>query len=386
MIGLIWPHMELSEAKAWIQKQEGRALELVSSLSDINSWSYNPQGIQKIRTEILKAFSPLNSFQEELESALIFSKRGESSRKVLLGGHLDTVHTAESPFQVCLEIEGRLIGPGVADMKGGLVVLLIALQAFEQCSVSKKIGWQVIISSDEEIGSSGSLPIWEKAAKEFDFALLYEPSYPDGSFVKERMGSYNVLAQFKGVKAHAGRDFSQGRSANRALAEWVYKAFEEGKRFQGLQVNAGEIKGGYAINVIPSEAYCKMNFRSFNPDDLSAFFDLLNQSATKIAHSHEVQAEIQLLNHKPPKRMDPNALKLFSRLEKAALSLKHPFKTVSTGGVCDGNTLQALGLPTIDTMGVIGGNIHTNEEYMVKKSLIERALLTFELLWNFANE
>ena len=101
MIGLIWPHMELTEAKAWIQKQEGRALELVSSLSDINSWSYNPQGIQKIRTEILKAFSPLNSFQEELESALIFSKRVESSRKVLLGGHLDTVHTAESPFQAC---------------------------------------------------------------------------------------------------------------------------------------------------------------------------------------------------------------------------------------------------------------------------------------------
>jgi glutamate carboxypeptidase len=386
MIGLIWPHMELSAAKTWVKGQEEAAIQLLSSLSEINSWSYNTQGIQKIRTEISKAFSPLNSFQEGLESVLKFSKRMHAKKKVLLGGHLDTVHTSDSPFQACIETEENLIGPGVADMKGGLIALLIALEAFEQCDGCENIGWQVIISSDEEIGSSKSLPTWEEAAKQFDFALLFEPSYPDGSFVSERMGSYNVRAEFKGKKAHAGRDFFEGRSANRAMAEWIYKAFQEGGKIQGLQVNAGEVKGGNAINVIPSEAYCKMNFRSYNGEDLSAYFKHLQQVGIGTEESQDVEVKVELLNQKPPKRLNPKARSLFASLERAATALKQPFKTIATGGVCDGNTLQACGLPTIDTMGVIGGKIHTNEEYMVKKSLIERALLTLELLWNFAHE
>ncbi|MFV0340010.1 MAG: M20/M25/M40 family metallo-hydrolase [Parachlamydiaceae bacterium] len=378
--------MELSAAKAWVKGQEVAAIQLLSSLSEINSWSYNPQGIQKIRTEILKVFSPLNSFQEELETVLKFSKRMDASKKVLLGGHLDTVHASDSPFQACIETEDNLIGPGVTDMKGGLVALLIALEAFEQCDGCEKIGWQVLISSDEEIGSQGSLQAWQEAAKQSHIALLFEPSYPDGSFVSERMGSYNVMAEFKGRKAHAGRDFSDGRSANRAMAEWIYTAFREGEKIKGLQINAGEVKGGHAINVIPSDAFCKMNFRSFNAGDLSQFFQLLQSAGKEISEAQDVEVKVDLLNFKPPKNFSSDTKRLFASLEKAASALNQPFKTVATGGVCDGNTLQACGVPTIDTMGVIGGKIHTNEEYMVKKSLIERALLTLELLWNYAHE
>lgn len=378
--------MGISLAKNWIAEHENEGMALVSTLSSINSWSHYPEGIKKTRSEIIHAFGALNSFHEEVGPLLSFRKRKDAPKQVLLGGHLDTVHATDSPFQSCLDNGDLLIGPGVTDMKGGLVVLFLALMAFEKYQKTDSVGWQVLISSDEEIGSPLSASYWSEAAQHFDFGLLYEPAYPDGSFVSERMGSYNILTEVKGLKAHAGRDFSLGKSANRALVEWIYKCFEEGKKFPGLQINAGEIKGGHAANVIPDEALCKLNLRSFNPDDLKQFATFLNNLGQEIANQQGVQLKVTILNQKPPKLLDPVTSALFDRLQKAVQALGQPYKLVKSGGVCDGNLLQAAGLPTIDTMGVIGSGIHTNQESMVKKSLVEKAWLTLEILWGYSEE
>lgn len=384
MVQLVSAIMGLSLAKNWIVENESEGIALVSTLSGINSWSHHPEGIKKCRMALIQAFASLNSFQEDVGPLLAFSKRNKAPKQVLLGGHLDTVHSNDSPFQSVTETMDRLIGPGVTDMKGGLVALLMALQAYERFQENDNLGWKVLISSDEEIGSPESTPYWIETAKRFDFGLLYEPAYPDGSFVSERMGSYNILAEVSGKMAHAGRDFSLGKSANRALVEWVYKCFEEGKKHPTLQINAGEIKGGHAANVIPDHAFCKLNLRSYNSDELAHFASFLENIGHEISIQQDVQIKVSILNQKPPKLVDSATSALFDRLEKATRALGQPFKLIKSGGVCDGNILQAAGLPTIDTMGVIGGGIHTNQEYMVKKSLVEKALLTLEILWSYS--
>ena len=122
--------------------------------------------------------------------ALLFTKRENAKRKILLGGHMDTVFEKASPFQkVTKADDGHLIGPGIIDMKGGLMVMLAALCAFEKSAAAKNLGWQVLITPDEEVGSPSSAPLWVKLAKTNPVALIFEPSLPDGSLIDRSKGS-----------------------------------------------------------------------------------------------------------------------------------------------------------------------------------------------------
>lgn len=385
--------MTLSSAKNWIATQHPKALLLLEEFCAINSHTKNLEGLSTMRMRLIEAFSELGGTvteipcaknSEPLGSIIAFEKRPEAPLQVLLGGHMDTVHSQNSPFQHCENDKLRLIGPGAVDMKGGLVVMLYALLAFEKNQKNQRLGWKIVINADEEIGSPGSRPYWRSLASSYDFGLLFEPSYADGAFVDKRKGSINLLVEVNGRSSHAGRDFSMGRSANTGIVKFLTALFEAGSYYPDLTINAGEIHGGTAANVVPDYAYARINLRSFHEKDLSHILQDIEQIQIEVGEREELTFRQTIESNTPPKEMTPQLDQLFKAVEETAKELKMPFSMRSSGGVCDGNALMEAGLINIDTMGVIGGKMHTDEEYMDKQSLSDRAQLTLQLLWNFA--
>lgn len=317
--------------------------------------------------------------------ALKIQKHPHAPTSVLLAGHMDTVYGIHHPFQKMTEITPeRLRGPGVADMKGGLLVMFKALQALEESPFSGKLGWEVIINPDEEIGSPGSSYLFAEAAKRHSFGLVYEPAFPDGSLVSSRKGSVNYTLIAKGRSAHAGRDFHLGRNAIIALARCVAEIDTLSSIEQGTTVNVAHFTSHFPSNIVPDLASCRINVRSRTLQEL----DNVDQQIHQISKSYSKNGiDITLFQEtsSPPKPFDGPQQDLYSAVKETGeiLGLKLPL--IESGGTCDGARLYAHGLPNIDSMGVVGGGLHTPEEYCITESIIERAKLSALLLLRIAS-
>lgn len=293
----------------------------------------------------------------DLGKALYIQKRKEAPIQIFLSGHMDTVFPVDSLFQKVTKISAnKWRGPGITDMKGGLLVILEALKILEQSPYKKYVGWKVFIDPDEEIGSPGSQDHILQLAQGSLAALVFEPAFADGSLVSSRKGSINLTLISKGKKAHAGRDFEKGENAILKLAR-LMTALEKSR---GVNVNFGAISGGEAFNIVPDLAQLKVNIRGDKQIDLTKFLEdldsyIADKQITKILHSHR--------GPKP-----------FDKATKNLLTQIHPeIKVKSSGGVSDGNLLASLEIPVLDTLGVVGGLIHTHEEYIELDSLYDRS-------------
>lgn len=381
--------METAKALQWLDKQKQEATKLLIKWASINSWSENPSGLAKMAEVLKESFSPLSDTTEEIKlpdwdkkplgKALLFTKRSAASQKILLGGHMDTVYPPNSPFQSCKQEGSNLIGPGVADMKGGLVVLYLALAAFEK--TNPDLGWITVINPDEEIGSPGSRNLWKQQAKEVKLALLFEPSFPDGALVKARKGSMNFHLSVTGTPAHAGRDFHKGKSAIKAISLFIHEAYSLSEKYADLSLNVAGLHSDSPLNVVASEASCMINIRSFDLADLEKLKHDLELLSAAIGKKTETSFRLDLSLQKQPKPFTKETEALFKQLELAG---EIKLSTRESGGLSDGNVLAEAKLPCIDTLGVIGGNLHTPNEYMEIESMIERAKLIFLFLNQFA--
>lgn len=357
-------------------------IEILTRWASINTGSLHLLGLEKLAADIAKTFSSLGTF--ELISTpqgplLRLQKRPDAKKQVLLGGHLDTVYSPSHPFQaITRQNEEWLQGPGVADMKGGLLVLLAALQEFEK--EERTLGWEILLSPDEEIGSPGSAPFYVAAAKKHQAALIFEPSPPDGSFINRRKGSANYRLMCQGKEAHAGRDFFEGKNAISALIQALMPLEKFSHQKRETTLNIGKIEGGETANIVPSFASCIFNFRYLKPEELESFEMELEGYLAAIEETRGVTFSIEKTASRPPKPYDAPAQHLFSLLERVCHTENLPFSLRSSGGVTDGNLLANAGLPTIDTLGVIGENLHTPDERMWIPSLKERIKLTVALL------
>ncbi|QDU75661.1 Carboxypeptidase G2 precursor [Bremerella volcania] len=316
---------------------------------------------------------------------LLGVRRAGAPRQAVLSIHLDTVYPAESPFQKVKQDGDLLHGPGVADAKGGLVVLLWALKAYEEYVESTgnvNLGWKVILNSDEEIGSPASREVFSDHCQGADFGLLFEPCLPNGSLVGQRKGSGNFEIVVRGQAAHAGREFHKGRNAIVAAARVAQKLHALNGRWKETTINVAKIDGGGPTNVVPDTAVVRFNVR-YPAVDIE---DALNAALDHIVE--ETEEGITLIRHggffAPPKPMTKEYESLLKIVQANGKTLGLDLSWESTGGVCDGNRLAALGVPNIDTMGVRGGNIHSPQEYMHCDSLIQRTQLTFLTLITLA--
>ena len=300
--------------------------------------------------------------------------RPDAPLQMLFTGHMDTVFAADHPFQKMKWLEpGVLNGPGVADMKGGIAVMLGALKAVEASGTG--FGYEVIINSDEEVGSPSSAALIARAAKGKLAAFTYEPSaLPDGTLAGARAGSGNFSIIITGKSAHAGRNPDDGRNAIVAAADLAVrlKAASGG----GFSCNPARIEGGAPNNVVPDHAILRVNFRPKTPSDEGVARALLDQLTGEIAQSHDVTIHIHGSFGRPPKPMDAKAEKLFNLVTACGADLGQSIGWKDSGGVCDGNNIAACGVPVVDTMGVRGGSIHSADEFMIADSLGERAALS----------
>jgi glutamate carboxypeptidase len=289
---------------------------------------------------------------------------------------MDTVFAADHQFQQTRWLEdGVLNGPGVADMKGGIAIMLAALNSVEASTAAPGIGYEVVINSDEEVGSPGSAPLIAAAAKGKRAALTYEPSaLPDGTLAGARPGSGNFSLVVHGKSAHAGRNPEDGRNALVAAADLALRL--ERLIRDGLTVNSSRIEGGGPSNVVPDLAVLRVNMRPRTPAIQADAQRQIDEIVASVANERDVNIRAHGGFGRPPKPMTAEAEKLFALVKQAGADLGQQIGWKATGGVCDGNNIAACGVPVVDTMGVRGGKIHSMEEFLITESLGERAALS----------
>ncbi len=383
----------------------GRAmLAQVEAWAAINSGSRNLDGLARMAGELQAAFAPLGGdaalHDPEPASAidaqgqetplahgrnLLITQRPHAPVQVILTGHMDTVFPSDHPFQQVSPLSAGVVGgPGVADMKGGLSVMLAALQALEASPFAEGLGWRVVVNSDEEVSSLGSAPLLWRAAQGAHAGLTYEPSMPDGALAGGRKGSGNFSAVVRGRAAHAGREPEAGRNAVVAAADLALRLAGLPARRPGLSVNPAKLDGGGPNNVVPDRAVLRFNVRPTTPADQAWAQAEIEALAAQVSAAHEVEVALHGGFARPPKPLDDNQLRLFRLVRASGAALGLPIGWRDTGGVCDGNNIAACGVPVVDTLGVRGGAIHSADEYLLTDSLEERARLSALVLMRLA--
>ena len=366
----------------------------VEAWAAVNSGSRNMAGLETMAGLLADAFSALPGELALVEAAPVdavdlkgdriqvehgrnihLKVRPEAPVQLLFTGHMDTVFGADHPFQATNWLEdGVLGGPGVADMKGGIAVMLAALKAVEASGVAG-LGYEIVLNSDEEVGSPGSAALIATAARGKRAALTYEPAaLPDGTLAGARPGSGTFAFVVRGRSAHAGRNPEDGRNAIVAAADLALR-LEKAKR-GGLAINPARVDGGGPNNVVPDLAILHVNLRPATPEDEQAAKSLIESTLAMVAAEHDVAIDAHGGFGRPPKPMTPEAEALFNLVKQAGADLGQQVGWKATGGVCDGNNIAACGVPVVDTMGVRGGKIHSAEEYLIVDSLAERAALS----------
>ncbi len=390
----------------WIETQHDSMKSWLFHWCGINSGSRNPEGLDRMRAVLREALLPLGGEISLIPAApaLQVSSEGEVSElpvggilrvlrrprartRVLLVCHLDTVFPPEHAFQKVTEPgDGTIHGPGVADAKGGIAVMIKALEAFERTPFAGALGWEILINSDEELGSPGSASVFAETARNHQVGLVFEPAMPDGSLVSSRKGSENYTVVIRGREAHAGRTPEAGRSAVNVLAELIPHLNAAASGLPGALVNVGVISGGTAVNVIPGLALARFNLRAVSMGDQRLLAQRVREAVDRFQDRDGISLELHRTSSRPPKEADEPMARLMHSAEDCADELGFSLQWRASGGVCDGNNLAASGLPTLDTMGVRGDHLHSALETMVSDSLVEKAKLSALLLMKTAVE
>ncbi len=380
----------------WIDHQLPALRDELCALSNINSGSLNAAGVDAVAERLKDRFVSLEPAVETLVlatrgaapigKALRLRKRPDAPLQIFLGGHLDTVFGIDHPFQVCRSLgDDHLNGPGVADLKGGLLVLWLALSALERSPFRDRIGWEVLLNPDEEIGSAASAFLLAEAATRNHLGLVYEPAYADGNLASSRKGSGNFEVQVHGRTAHAGRNPEHGRNAVVAAADLIGRIQALNGQREGLTINPAFIHGGGALNVVPDACSFQFNVRTQQVEDEAWLHEQLANLLVPVNAAEGFAATLSGGFTRPPKIFDARHQRLAGMIADCGRQLNLSLEFHPTGGCCDGNNLAAHGLPNIDNLGVVGGDIHTDREWMRVSSLAERGKLSALLLLRLAS-
>lgn len=341
-----------------------------------DSFAALPGDVRLVAPDPVDAVRPDGTITSiERGAHLHVSVRPHAPVQLLLTGHMDTVFAADHPFQALKWLDdGVLGGPGTADMKAGIAVMLAALTALEASPLRDRVGYDVLINSDEETGSHASAALIAQLAAGKAAALTYEPALPDGTLAGARPGSGNFSVIIHGVSAHAGRNPDDGRNALLAAADLALRL--SALKSDTLKVNPARIDGGGPNNVVPDQAILRVNLRPSTPAAMVEAEVALRAAIAAVTRDHGVHAHLHGGFNRPPKPIDARAERLFSLVRDCGAALGLAIGWRATGGVCDGNNIAACGVPVVDTMGPRGGAIHSSDEFLIVDSLGERAQLS----------
>lgn len=371
--------MSLPAAISDLPRRAGGLRDLLIRWANQNSGSSSPAGLAAMARLLQAEFGRLGPVEAvPLEGnpapALRLRVRPAAPLQVFLSGHYDTVYDTDHPFQTCtLLAPDRLRGPGVADMKGGLVVMLAALQAFEKTPHAARLGYEVLLGPDEETGSQGTAPLLEEAARRHRLALVFEPARANGDLVRSRKGTGIFTLTCHGRAAHAGRAPEAGRNAILALCDILPKAEALTRELPGLMVNVGAIQGGGAANIVPDRAEAVLNARVTRPGEDTHFLKRLHDLCAPWHARDGYRIEIGGGFNRGPKVETPAETALFAEWRRGAREFGLELDWQHVGGGSDGNILSAAGLANLDGLGCVGDHLHSPEEFCHLPSLTQRA-------------
>jgi glutamate carboxypeptidase len=369
----------------WLRGRTGEMTDLLRRLASAESPSLEPEAQREAR-EILQAeFSGLGLSVEALSEGeggdhLLATAPDwdDSAPTQLLLGHLDTVWPVGTLATMPVRIEeGLLYGPGVFDMKGGLVQMIFALRALAEQGVDPACRPVILVSADEEIGSRDSRRHVERLAGEAGRVLVAEPAYgPAGKLKTARKGVGSFTLKVRGVASHAGLDPEAGVSAILELSHQVQRLFALNDPERGVTVNVGTIDGGLRPNVIAPEAVARVEARVVDAED-AASVDAQIRGLEAIAEGVSLQVEGGF--GRPPMERTPRNRGLWQLARDAAAELGIEIDEALAGGASDGNVASAFAA-TLDGLGAVGEGAHAEHEHVIVERMPERAALLALLL------
>lgn len=363
----------------WLGEQHDAMVNLLSEVVNIDSGSYNKRGVDAVGERFVRFFSehgiPTSVMTDERSGNVIRAQLGAAgggNAPILLMGHQDTVfpegEAGRRPFRID---NGRAYGPGVADMKAGLVMHAFVLAAFRHTGLSP-VPLVALFTSDEEIGSPFSRQFIEAEARSARLALNAEPARPSGNVVTRRKGGTFMRCEVTGKAAHSGANFAEGRSAISELAHKIIAWDALTQLDKGITLNVGLVSGGQSVNTSAPHAQAGIDLRFVTPEDRAAVMAKIEEivATSTVEGTH---ATLQITGEFLPLEPTAASSQLFEQYQTAASDLGLTVKGESTGACADSGFSSAVGTPTLCGMGPVGGRVHTPEEFLEVGSLVPRA-------------
>lgn len=373
------------------QQYKEEALKLLERLVNIDTGSGYEPGLTEVRgiavDELKKLGFTIETFPNtppDKSQHVVATLKGTGKAKILLMAHMDTVFKEGSAKARPFRIEGnRAYGPGVMDDKGGIVAGLYALKILKNLGFKDYAQITFLLDASEETGSQAATELIQKVAKQHDVTLNLEPGRPADGLVVWRKGSANAIVEVKGKAAHAGVAPELGRNAAMEVAHQVLQLGKLGDPEKKTTINFTRIDAGDRVNVIPDHAIAKADVRAAVPEEFDRIEkDLARVSADKLIPETEVTTRLE--RGLPPMPQTAESDKLVDIAQGIYGEIGRKLTIEGSGGAADASLSAGVGVPTLDGFGIVGGNIHTPEEYAEVESVSPRIYLLTRMIMELA--
>jgi glutamate carboxypeptidase len=390
---------ELTALRAAVEARLPAYLEDLGRLCSIDCGSYTPAGVNEVAAWVAGFFESIGARVERrpdpdgrLGDTIVATLEGRpgAGPRLLLIGHMDTVFdegtAAARPFRI--DAEGIARGPGVSDMKGGLLAGLYAIREVVEATRSAGLPFERLVfvaNPDEEIGSPSSTPHIRAIAAESDACLVLECARANGDVVSARKGIFDLRIRIHGRAAHAGVEPEKGRNAILAGANLVTAIHGLNGRWPDVTTNVGVFQAGTRPNVVPDLAELQVDVRGMTRASLEAALAAIREIAAAPGVP-DVTTEVETMASWMPMEKLERSGRLAEHVIELGRRLGFATKDVATGGASDANTTSGMGVPSIDGLGPVGGLDHSPDEYLEVASIVPRTTLVAALLLAIARD
>ncbi len=348
----------------------------------IESPTYDKPAVDKLGQLIFDRFAQLGCvttrIPQEQVGDCIRAQWGFGEEQILVIGHFDTVKPIGTLEQQPWRIDaGKIYGPGIFDMKAGIVFSLFALKTIIEAQLRPNKQLVFLWNSDEEVGSPFSVTAIEAEAQKSSAVLVVEPAHGAGALKTSRKGGGEFRIQVYGTSAHAGNDHEKGANAIAELAQQIVKMQAFTDYAAGTTVSVGLIEGGTRVNVVPDYAQARIDVRAKTIAQAKQLTDNMLTLQSALAGTRVV---VEGGFDKPPMERTDGTIQLFQHAQHLATLEGFALTEASVGGMSDGNYTSALGIPTLDGLGAVGDGAHAVHEHIVLTEIPQRIALLLQLL------
>jgi glutamate carboxypeptidase len=371
-----------------VESFQGDLLTLLDKIVAINSYSHNTQGVAQVVQELSKSLPSsltLESSKSFRNEVVWICRHGPLNElPILLVGHVDTVFPPGS-FDGGVVAHGpHLLGPGVADMKGGVAVILGALWVLDHLGFLPRISLTLALNGDEEIGSPSSAQKLMELARSSRLGLVFDCGGPKGSVVTSRRGLERYHLEIHGEAGHSGTHQAAKESAVVELAQQILKLEALNDPQASISLNVGRVKGGTAVNIIPAEAEAELEVRFFEEQQGGEIEKRIRTIVGATSQS-KLRTMLAKRHGRPPMVCTPPISQLYQATAQTAKKIGLELPEEARGGASDANFLAATNLATLDGLGPVGEMDHSKKERILENSLFQRVELLVHLLWDLRN-